>query len=249
MPHCNGYINHSQSRCQTCVPHVTCFPLLSCPYLVFLFLSSLVPSCVWFSPHLFQFSSLLPSILKPWFSPCLMSGIECLPCFIKVNVWNSPCLLAPCSPLRERDRIPDPKTGRSVSPPSFFFPVFEKFFYFPVFPCSRGDGSRRPLHRPCPPRSAFPRVFAGVLRACRGDGIRWRHHPLSVLARGQFPSSRGPPRHQGTMLEGGDPPVSGECQGPSQNQPAVVRGSPKPANAARGSSLPAGKEYGKPNMP
>ncbi len=124
MPHCNGYINHSQSRCQTCVPHVTCFPLLSCPYLVFLFLSSLVPSCVWFSPHLFQFSSLLPSILKPWFSPCLMSGIECLPCFIKVNVWNSPCLLAPCSPLRERDRIPDPKTGRSVSPPSFFFPVF-----------------------------------------------------------------------------------------------------------------------------
>ncbi len=37
-------------------------------------------------------------------------------------------------------------------------------------------------------------------------------------------------------MEGRDPPVSGECPAPSQNQPAVVRGSPKPA----------GSEYGKP---
>ncbi len=67
--------------CQTCVPHVTCFPSsrahiwssCSCPRL-----SPLVSICVLIVPHLFLFSSLLPSILKPWFSPCLMSGIVCL---------------------------------------------------------------------------------------------------------------------------------------------------------------------------
>ncbi len=49
---------------------------------------------------------------------------------------------------------------------------------------------------------------------------------LDVLARGQFPSSHGPPRHHRTKMEGRDPPVSGECPAPSQNQPAVIRGSP-----------------------
>ncbi len=41
-----------------------------------------------------------------------------------------------------------------------------------------------------------------------------------------------------TELEGRCLPVSGECPGPSQNQPAVVRGSRKPA-AVCGSSSPA----------
>ncbi len=47
-------------------------------------------------------------------------------------------------------------------------------------------------------------------------------------------------------MEGRDPPVSGECPAPSQNQPAIVRGSPKPAaicgqrkSATRGQRKPA----------
>ncbi len=59
------------------------------------------------------------------------------------------------------------------------------------------------------------------------------------------PSSRGPPRNHWTKMEGRDPPVSGECPGPSQNLPAVVRGSPESA-AVRGISRPACNEYGKP---
>ncbi len=63
------------------------------------------------------------------------------------------------------------------------------------------------------------------------------------------------------MLEGGDPPVSGEFPAPSQNQSAVVRGSPEsaavrgPLNpavrgkmpaAVRGQSRPACSEDGQP---
>ncbi len=70
------------------------------------------------------------------------------------------------------------------------------------------------------------RVFLGVLQARHGDSTWWRHPSLAVLTRGQFPSSRGPPRHHRIKMEGRDPPVSGECPAPSQNQPAIVCGSP-----------------------
>ncbi len=76
-----GWCSHRSGGGSTVRP---VFSLL-CPYMVFPVPHSqyvlwfiIPPSCVWFSPHLFQFSSLLPSILKPWFSPCLMSGIVCL---------------------------------------------------------------------------------------------------------------------------------------------------------------------------
>ncbi len=138
------------------------------------------------------------------------------------------------------------KSKRRPSPP-----LFSRFFVSPFFVPWHGD--RRWYHCPGSQRSPLRGVFAGVLRACRGDGTRWRHHSLSVLARGQLPSPRGPPRHHRTKMEGRDPPVSGECPAPSQNQPAVggslkpvvcgeidaaVRGQRKPA-AIRGSPKPA----------
>ncbi len=135
-----------------------------------------------------------------------------------------------------------------------------------LHPC----GSRRTDHRPCSPRSPLDRVFVGVLQDRQGDSLWWRHHPLAVLARGQPSSSRGPPRHHRTKMEGGDPPVSGEFPALSQSQPAIVRSSHMPATvrgsftpavrsprkpaavrgssshtAVRGQSRPAGSEYGK----
>ncbi|XP_016328305.1 5-hydroxytryptamine receptor 3A-like [Sinocyclocheilus anshuiensis] len=56
----------------------------------------------------------------------------------------------------------------------------------------------------------------GILWARRGIGIGGRYHQLSVLAWGKLPSPHGPPRHQGTMMEQRDLPVSGECPVPSQ---------------------------------
>ncbi len=61
------------------------FPLLSCPYLVFpVPVLVQVLSLVQLSRSVFDYSSPVsvllvwfPSILKPWFSPCLMSGLEC----------------------------------------------------------------------------------------------------------------------------------------------------------------------------
>ncbi len=164
--------------CQSCVPHVTCFPLLSCPYLVSSCscprLSPLVSTCVLIAPHLFQFSSFDFLVFKSPVSPVSCVRDYMSPCVLLKSMFeNSPGLLAPCSPLRECDRITDlKKKKRRISSLGFVFPFFEKFFISCFFPCSRGDGSRRPLRRPCPPRSPFPRVFAGVLQACRGDGIR-----------------------------------------------------------------------------
>ncbi len=97
--------------CQSCVPHVTCFPsyvliwffLFHIPSMFFDL--SFLPAVYLIAPHLFQFSSLLPSILKPWFSPCLMSVIICLLVLLKSMFALFPCLLAPCSPLRECDKL------------------------------------------------------------------------------------------------------------------------------------------------
>ncbi len=126
------------TRCQSCVPHVTCIPSsrahiwfsCSCPRL-----SPLVSICVLIAPHLFQFSSLLPSILKPWFSPCLMSGIKCLPCVIKAlfaEILRVSSLLALPSESVTEYRTQTEVSG--ITPPSFLFSRFLKSFLFPVFP-------------------------------------------------------------------------------------------------------------------
>ncbi len=106
-------------------------------------------------------------------------------------------------------------------------------------------GDRCALHRPGPLRSPAGGVCARVQWARRVDGARRRNAQLFVLDRGQIPSPHGPPRHHRTQLKGRDPPVSGECPAPIQNQPAscsslqtAVCGEVKPA-AARGSLKPA----------
>ncbi len=103
------YLTQSYN-CQTCVPclcfppsyvHI-CFFLFPVPSMFFDYHSSQL--CL-ISPHLFQFSSLFPSILNLGFSPCLMSVLFVLPscsmfpwclCFIKGRFVCTPRLLAPC---------------------------------------------------------------------------------------------------------------------------------------------------------
>ncbi len=55
--------------------HICCFWFLSSFCII---ISSLVSVCVWFLLTCFSSPRLFPSILKPWFSPCLRSGIVCL---------------------------------------------------------------------------------------------------------------------------------------------------------------------------
>ncbi len=85
--------------CQTCVPHVTCFPSsrahiwssCSCPRL-----SSLVSICVLIAPHLFQFSSFDFLLYKILVSPCLpRSLLNVFRVLLKPMFDYSPCLLAP----------------------------------------------------------------------------------------------------------------------------------------------------------
>ncbi len=104
------YLTQSYN-CQTCVP-MSCVSLP--PMSIYVFACSpfpvcsliiIPPSCVWFLLTCFSSPRLFPSILKPWFSPCLMSGIVCLTlvlhvsmclCFIKGRFVCTPRLLAPC---------------------------------------------------------------------------------------------------------------------------------------------------------
>ncbi len=90
--------------CQSCVPHVTCFPLLSCPYLVSSCscprLSPLVSTCVLIAPHLFQFSSFDFLVFKSPVSPVSCVRDYMSPCVLLKSMFeNSPGLLAPCSLL------------------------------------------------------------------------------------------------------------------------------------------------------
>ncbi|XP_016107770.1 bile salt export pump-like [Sinocyclocheilus grahami] len=61
----------------------------------------------------------------------------------------------------------------------------------------------------------------GILWARHLDGTGRRHTEFFVLDQGQLPLPSRPPRHCWTMLEGMDPPVSGEHPAPIQNRYAV----------------------------
>ncbi len=130
------------------------------------------------------------------YTSCLMSSrvplLESL--MIKEGIIEySPCLFVP-NPW-EVWQNSRPKKNRKWAV------LFSLCFLVPFF-FLLGNGSRRLLHCPWPPRSPIRWVSLGVLQARRGNGSRWRHHSLAVLARGQFPSSRGPPRHHRTKMEG-----------------------------------------------
>ncbi len=199
-------------------PHVLCFPSscahiwsVSCSLLVLL-ISSQVPGVC----HSLVYSS-EPCVPCVWFQL-----VSCVLTFGWINVVWRKIPLSPCSRSPEkRDRTADHNRYLCTMSPRLFVPVF--FFFFRVFLFFfHGDGSCRSLHCPWPPWSPIRPIFLGILQA----RTRWRHHSLAVLAQGQFPSSRGPPRHHRTKMEGRDPLVSGECPALSQNQPAVFQGSP-----------------------
>ncbi len=74
-----------QSVMSDLCPQVLCFPPSYVHIWCFQFLSSfciiicsLVSVCVWLLLTCLSSPRLFPSILKPWFSPCLRSGIVCL---------------------------------------------------------------------------------------------------------------------------------------------------------------------------
>ncbi len=123
-----------------------------------------------------------------------------------------------------QDRVTEYETNNwmysALLLPRVCFLFFESFFVC-LFPSSLRHGSRRTVLRSGPQRSPICIICMGVLRSRRVYSS-WRRHPqLPVLDRGQLPSPRGPPRHHRTELEGRDPPVSGECPAPIQNQPVV----------------------------
>ncbi len=143
----------------------------------------------------------------------------------------APRLLAPCSQQSVTEYRTKTERERCL-----FSPVLFSFFFFFFFFFFFRYGNHRSFLHPGPLRSPAGGVCAGVLRARGVYGAVRRDAQLAVLARGQLPSPRGPPRHQGTMLEGRDRPVSGECPASSQNQPVshsplkpAVRGEVKPA--------------------
>ncbi len=128
------------------------------------------------------------------------------------------CSLLQHSSLSVTEYRNQTRSERRPFSPCFCF-ILKKFL-FSLFFLPR-HGSRRTIRCPSPSRSPLLRVCRGILRARCDDGIGGRHHQHSVLARGQPPSPRGPPRHHRTKLEGRNLLVSGECPGPSQNQPTV----------------------------
>ncbi len=168
-------------------------------------------------------------LVTPQYSPCLMSGIVCLHPTLPVltpgllYVFHvllnplfevSPCLLAPCSPEGLTEYRTQNRKKRRCSTLVFVFSVFEKFFVSSCFSCSRGDGSRRPLHRPCPPRSPAATALddATILSLFwhganshrpvdlpDTKGLCWREGILRCLesvrarARTSLPSSAAPP--------------------------------------------------------
>ncbi len=186
-----------------------------------------------------------------------MSGVRCrssyrvsmfpYPDVIKILVFarlSTPRLLAPsfqCAREITWQNSGPTKSKQRLFPP-FIFKFFEQFFVFPF--SSHGYGDRCSYPRPIPQRSPLLRVRQGILWARRRDGAGRHGRQSSVLARGELPSPRGPPRHHRTELERRDLPVSGKCPGPSQNQPAICN-SLKPAvlgkisAAVRGSFTPS----------
>ncbi len=87
---------------------------------------------------------------------------------------------------REPDRIPDLNSKKWRFLLTRLFSRL-KSFLFPAFlaPVAMEIAARfiALAHRDLP----FPEYSRGVLRACRGDDIRWCEHPLSVLTRGPMP--------------------------------------------------------------
>ncbi len=176
-----------------------------------------------------------------WVSVCRVSIRHCLLRLLCSSDWiNKYCYLKsslpPCFPG-------SPRVWQKTRPNKRKrHPTFPFCFCLRVFCCSwvfflPRHGRRLPFRHPSPSGAPLLWLCRGVLQARHGDGMGWCHPQSSVLARGQFPSPRGPPRHHWTKLERRDLPVSGKCPGSSQNQPAAVRGQRK--SAARGQRKPA----------
>ncbi len=171
------------SKLSDLCPHVLCFPPSYVHIWCFQFLSSfcviicsLVSVCVWLLLTCLSSPRLFPSILKPWFPPCL-SNIVCLyPCSMfprvccPINVDSTfyVCVLSILDwikfvkliLLRPRSSFSGTievwqNSGLSTKVSGAFSPVLVSPCFFLLFSCvlSRGYGSRRYFPHPIPSRS------------------------------------------------------------------------------------------------
>ncbi len=141
------------------------------------------------APHLFQFSSFDFLLYKILVSPCLpRSLLNVFRVLLKPVFDYSPCLLAPCSPLREPDRTANQNSRkRRFSSLVFVFPVL-KSFLFPVFlaPAAMEVAARfiTLAHRDLP-FPEYSREFCGLAAATALDdatilSLFW-HGPIPIV--------------------------------------------------------------------
>ncbi len=208
-----------------------------CPYLVFL--SSLVPVCVWLLLTCFPWlrsvfiSPEFPLSLGPFTRQC-----SCVSCVLSLKSHYSSYLSSPASfPLHDRDRWTDLKEDRITDPNQsssmameFAAGVLALIRHGRPSPRIRNGhpslrirhGSPRSLLHHWPGAgSLICGVRRGILRACRGDGAPRRGNPPSVSARGQLPLPYGSPRYHSIVLERGDLRCLGSFQSRVETSPLV----------------------------